>query len=108
MSAGRADRICRRHDARPRDVAPLDTLFEGNIVEVFRPNITDCREAGFERALGIGHSDDGPEVVSELQAAVAAEARVGSQMHVHVDEARKQGHSGKFDAARVLRHGLTL
>ncbi len=108
MPTGRAYRVGRRHDARTRYVALLDTLLEGDIIKPIRAHVTNCRKARFQRALGICHADDRPEIVSERIAVVAAKSWINREMDMHVDQSGKQSHSRQVDMARAGRNGPIL
>ena len=97
MSAGRAEAVRGIDDAWPLDPALADRLVEPDDVVVVRPEIAHRGEAGLEHALGIGHGDDGPEAVGELQPAIAAIFGPAVEMHMHVDQPGQDRVPGKVD-----------
>ena len=68
------------------------------------PDVADGGEARLEGLLGVGHADDGPEIIREFQASIAVVARIDRDVSVHVDQPRQQSHARQIDAARALRH----
>jgi hypothetical protein len=101
MAAGGADRVGRRNDARAGHDALLDALLDGDVVEVGGTHVAHGGKAGLEGFLRVGDADHRPEIVREFQSAIAAVARVGGQMRMHVDQSRQQRHPFKIDVARA-------
>src|SRR6202023_2755338 len=86
VAAGGADGVGRGNDARTGRYTLLDGLLDGDVIVVGGPHIADRGEAGLERFLGIGDPDDSPEIIRELQAAIAAEMRIRGQVSMHVNQ----------------------
>jgi hypothetical protein len=86
MPASGANGVGGRHDARAHYEALLDPLLQGDVIEISRAHIAHRGKPRLESAFGIGHADDGPETIRELEEAVAAVARIAREVHVHVDE----------------------
>ena len=106
MAAGRAEGITGRDDARTDDLAGVDRLLQADIVPVVGTEIADGGEAGHQRVVRMRHRHRGPEAVAELQIRVAAVGRVAVDVHVHVDQARQQGHVLEIDALGARGHGI--
>ena len=84
MAAGCADGVGRRNDAWSCDVSVLNALFQSDIVKVGGTHVANGREARFQGALGVRHSDDGPEIIGELKLPVGAPCEATAVMRPSV------------------------
>src|SRR5450432_3057400 len=101
MTAGRADRVSRWYDARTRHIAVLNALLYSYVIVVSGADVSHRCKARFQRALGVCHPDDRPEIVGKLQCPVAVISRIRGQVDMHVDEPWQQGHPWQIDMART-------
>ena len=102
VTAGGADAVPGRDDARTARTLFVDRATQGHVDEVRRTQIAHRRESGQQGALGIEMSIDGHVDRAVADQGLVIIARIAGDMRVAVDQARQQRGAAQVDQLRAF------